>query len=1007
MFEKIKELYKKVKFGILKKQSIFKLEAFDYDKLSTLMKESGSLQEFEEQLKNFDEIEQLMQNKTNLHGINHVIRVLFNAYALLTLENLKIEDKKIIIEAAKLHDIGRVNDGEDTKHGQDGALKAEKYLESKGFSKEEIQQICFIIKEHSLPREKNLEDINELPKEIRDKYEKTLNILKDADKLDRCRIGDLDPKRLTTNSAKRLVEISKDNFETNRYSYKKKIEVFPVDEENARNILKQIKEQNEDLEITLEDIKKDYNIYKLMQDENKIEWMKIYKEKLKEKISLNNFMEIISNISIEDMDYLQEYFHVGKTPIICAINQMGINKFLQLKENNKLNLLMHIKNYRINDLTSKEKEDLFEIAKWAKGTFQKYSYLYYYVIKNNQRDLIDILILAEKEQAEYFSNLRGGKNGYKLEESMIVLAPADKIGIIKYMNKEDDILKIKEETNIPLNIILLGLVDLDLLDSELEREDICKLLKNYNRLYLNVRGKKDREQTKTLLLDLPDELTEEEMELVKRCIMGNLRRFKLDSFEQVKNYKNICDNKIIQEFENTDNVEELRKLIIETKIDNIKNLKRDLYFYNKYFGKDTKESLIVESFNKLFETKDKKILFEAYNNLNGAKSEFEFDTILENIRKELKETAKKDVVSKMNEMKEKIVNMQEVERDGTKVIDLTGTDFNLLISVIGSMGSPYIVEWHNKYVRTINRFQQNEALYRILGKKFDFDRKYKVKKMVSKRFKLDPLKNKQRCLSSIDQDFIGHIPSEEFMEDKQPKEKLVLAYFPNREEDIYLMGNHDLMTIYDKERNDPTRKRVPHKDNLDNICNLKLEDLNNVTMGNDNEVVVDSYPGAVICFDKVSNVSKNTAKKHNIPLLYINTREQFQIMKSKIDEYYDRLREDLSKMTSVNDEMFNQAFDDIAKENNIVHRALKMVNGFSYLDESQLPREEILEIVTKMKALTRDFINKCDSEQKAKIKEIIEEETDIRLARYCNRYEMFIDFEEFSELITNLQENTR
>ena len=42
-------------------------------------------------------------------------------------------------------------------------------------------------------------------------------------------------------------------------------------------------------------------------------------------------------------------------------------------------------------------------------------------------------------------------------------------------------------------------------------------------------------------------------------------------------------------------------------------------------------------------------------------------------------------------MQEKIKNAKTINKSGQPVMDITGTDFNLLISVIGAMGSPYLI----------------------------------------------------------------------------------------------------------------------------------------------------------------------------------------------------------------------------------------------------------------------------------------------------------------------------
>ena len=167
------------------------------------------------------------------------------------------------------------------------------------------------------------------------------------------------------------------------------------------------------------------------------------------------------------------------------------------------------------------------------------------------------------------------------------------------------------------------------------------------------------------------------------------------------------------------------------------------------------------------------------------------------------------------------------------------------------------------------------------------------------------------------------------------------------------MGNQDLMTIYDKDRSDPTRKRVPHRDNTSGICNLKLQDLNATTIGNDNELVIDSYPEAVMCFDKISNIAKKTAKKLNIPILYIDSEQQFKIIKEKTDKYYTDMYEKILKDSQISEENFDEAFNVFEQNNNIIHRAFKMAHGFGYLDDEDYPKEQIIEVFEAMTNLVQ------------------------------------------------------
>ncbi|MCI9063925.1 MAG: HD domain-containing protein, partial [Clostridia bacterium] len=295
MFRRIKDINKKI-VNIFKKvvlrKKVYELDDFNYEKLEKLMSDKGTLQEFKNDLDNFSEIDNLMQNNTRLHGTNHVLRVVFNTYALATLENISEEDKKIIIAAAKLHDIGKVADGEDRAHGETSANKAKVVLKEKGYTQEEIEQICFIIKEHSLPKDKNIEDIENLPQELKERYKRNLNMLKDADKLDRVRLGDLDQSRLTTSSAKRLIPISMDNFRENRYYYEVKPKIYYFNVEQAKEILDFIKEANPNIDIEFKDIRNKYSIYKSLQEQGKLKWIELYKNNIKEDMSIDVFIDI-------------------------------------------------------------------------------------------------------------------------------------------------------------------------------------------------------------------------------------------------------------------------------------------------------------------------------------------------------------------------------------------------------------------------------------------------------------------------------------------------------------------------------------------------------------------------------------------------------------------------------------------------------------------------------------------------------------------------------------------
>lgn len=155
---------------------------------------------------------------SDLHGFMHIQRVYFMAMLLAELDGLNDEDKRLLTATVKYHDIGRENDYEDIEHGKKSVeklLSNEEIL--KDFSKEEQEIILFAIENHSKNKFQNEESLKKIPNELRDRCRKILNYLKDADKLDRVRLGvyeTTDINRLSLETSKRLILLS---YELEKY----------------------------------------------------------------------------------------------------------------------------------------------------------------------------------------------------------------------------------------------------------------------------------------------------------------------------------------------------------------------------------------------------------------------------------------------------------------------------------------------------------------------------------------------------------------------------------------------------------------------------------------------------------------------------------------------------------------------------------------------------------------------------------------------------------------------
>lgn len=146
------------------------------------------------------------------HGIRHILRVL-----LLTLlyckhsgDDLKPEDKQILVYFSLLHDIGRDSEEEDESHGDKSVdLIRSKNLRIKGIqlSKKGYRIAKLLIRHHCRNDEEGIARIRKVPgftSKDADRAVRLYAIAKDMDGLDRVRFNGLDFRYLRTNYARRL-----------------------------------------------------------------------------------------------------------------------------------------------------------------------------------------------------------------------------------------------------------------------------------------------------------------------------------------------------------------------------------------------------------------------------------------------------------------------------------------------------------------------------------------------------------------------------------------------------------------------------------------------------------------------------------------------------------------------------------------------------------------------------------------------------------------------------------
>jgi hypothetical protein len=142
----------------------------------------------------------LFTHASTIHGQAHVSRVMVHAFRLIAATGWTNEAPRLWA-AVYLHDLARTHDGLCHRHGADAMNKFESLSQVRelftrgGVTDDDYPVIRTAVVHHSVPKELD----------SRHPHWRLTSLLKDADALDRVRIGDLDPKYLRNPAAQTMV----------------------------------------------------------------------------------------------------------------------------------------------------------------------------------------------------------------------------------------------------------------------------------------------------------------------------------------------------------------------------------------------------------------------------------------------------------------------------------------------------------------------------------------------------------------------------------------------------------------------------------------------------------------------------------------------------------------------------------------------------------------------------------------------------------------------------------
>lgn len=143
------------------------------------------------------------------HGMSHAMRVLVLAQRLA--ENIKTEDelKEILIYGALYHDIGREDHSADDTHGYKSFQKVVKFgLVPNSLTTNSINILRFIIENHPVDIACVKRNLEQYSIDDKEKAYEVLKVLKDADTLDCCRFGHVEPDNLNYRESRALISFA-------------------------------------------------------------------------------------------------------------------------------------------------------------------------------------------------------------------------------------------------------------------------------------------------------------------------------------------------------------------------------------------------------------------------------------------------------------------------------------------------------------------------------------------------------------------------------------------------------------------------------------------------------------------------------------------------------------------------------------------------------------------------------------------------------------------------------
>lgn len=923
---------------------------YDYVELISMMQENGSMQEYQTYL-DYVKNNPSLYYPSAVHGVDHTSRVVLFAEMLCMLDNLSPHDKNLIMVAAQLHDIGREDDAKNFDHGLASKYKIEQFDLLRNFSNRDKDIIEFAIECHSLEPEQIRKRLKTIPRSDRKDFKKILDYLQDADKLDRTRIANpgwgLDPNRLSSDTAKRLVKVAHQNYfeYTNMMRYQNKIneqdlygnklvQYFQLVREEGYNItldafsnivseykpgtLEMLYSQGKLKDIFSYDTFQKYRKEESFDDRlnpNRINPDTLYSEITKrEQVNLLretfnlNYM-IYHNLKKNNPDAYELFCYVdidgNNTQIVGAVEVIDINDLEKINQNGYF--------FRMNDLvrlaskvTPEEYVEIVKIGKIEDLYSSKYC--------KNQSE-IDNLKLCLQEKGIQIDDTLFHQNFRLIQEMEGIIDVLNEPGIEKYSMIE-----------IYSAISKLGDVEHRIRDGKYNTIDydsktIIDLLEYTRSIDLS------KQLSEEDILDMVEEFTKnsscvKDPRFVEYTIKNN-KPFIAQNSNDILNYREFCADQVLLDpnidLENakrtmlnalfTIDVPESQRVRFEKEMMDI------LYYHQKYLADsdlETTHKTAMDTIRNLFSAKRitdfKDILFESKGLINS----YNTDQVGYEMQYYISCFSKKDMSEKLQNTARQIENMPMRMVTATNgqpvaVKVFSGESFYLATSTAMPRCSSYsnkilsdTMPDYGKYSREIYKAMLNTEMV-----------------------------PQEICTSIVSNEMLAHAGSA--LQDQE----LIFGYVPLNPEDISIAAMYDMSTKKNKEG-----KRITQFPTTPRSIN----DFEKGTTEEHNEVVINNvYPRYIICFDKITDIAiekkaalereyKEKGINQPIEILFIDGKEKYiPQIKSNVEKEHAQIRMKLDRGEFTNQD-FAEMFE--RKESNFCLRSLQAIHSTSYSHEN-------------------------------------------------------------------------